>query len=124
MANPIEEFLQSYPNGVRAIIKELRNLVKGAMHGVHEFLYYDAVNYSVDDSPTGRICYISPTDSAVTFGFLSGASLDDQHHLLQGSGKRARHVRIKSVAEAKNPALKELVRQAWSRGPDQIAKTN
>ncbi len=124
MANPIEEFLSSYPDGIRAIIKELRNLVRGAMHGAHEFLYYDAVNYSVDDSPTGRVCYISPAESAVTIGFLFGTALNDPHHLLQGSGKHARHVRIKSVAEAKNPALRELAKSAWNRGPVQVAKTS
>src|SRR5215472_12327541 len=118
MSNPIEEFLSSYPDGVRSIIKELRNMVKDAMRGAHEFLYYDAVNYSVDDSPIGRVCYISPTDSAVTFGFLSGTALPDPQHLLQGNGKHARHVRIKSVREARNPALKDLVKLAWKQGPN------
>src|SRR5207245_9871949 len=92
------------------ITEELRHMARRAMPRAHEFLNYDAVNYSLSDSPLERICYISPAQSQVTVGFLFGASLDDQHHLLQGIGKRARHIKIRTLEEARNPAFKELVK--------------
>jgi hypothetical protein len=122
MADPIEEFLSNYPEEIRTMIKELRNVVKSAMHGAHEFLYYDAINYSLNDSPFGRICYISPMQTYVTLGFLFGAHLDDQHHLLQGSGKRARHIKIRTLEETRNSALKELVKAAWTHGAEPVPK--
>ncbi len=122
MPDPVEEFLSNYPEEVREISEELRRMARSAMHGAHEFLYYDAVNYSLDDSPLGRICYISPMHMHVTLGFLFGAHLDDQHHLLQGSGKRARHVKIRTLEEARNPALKELVKVAWTHGAEPLPK--
>jgi hypothetical protein len=91
------------------------------MPRAHEFLYYDAVNYSLSDSPLERICYISPAQTQVTLGFLFGAYLDDKHHLLQGIGKRARHIKIRTFEEAKNPALKELVKAAWTNGAASIS---
>ena len=123
MTDVVEEFLSSYPEEIRRISGELRKMARSAMHGAHEFLYYDAINYSLDDSPLGRICYITPMQTYVTLGFLFGARLDDQHHLLQGIGKRARHVKVRSLKEAKNPVLKELVKAAWTHGADPIPKT-
>ena len=123
MPDPVKEFLSNYPEEIRTIIGELRKMARSAMHGAHEFLYYDAINYSVDDSPLGRICYITPMQTYVTLGFLFGARLDDPHHLLQGIGKRARHIKIRTMDEAKNPTIKELVKQAWTHGAEPVPRT-
>lgn len=123
MVDVVVEFLSSYPEQIRKVSSELRHMARKAMPRAHEFLYYDAINYSLNDSPLGRICYISPMEKYVSLGFLFGRRLDDQHHLLEGSGKRARHVKIRTLEEAKNPALKELVKAAWSHGADLVPKT-
>ena len=122
MADVVEEFLSSYSEEIRRISSELRNMARKAMPRAHEFLYYDAINYSLSDSPLGRICYISPMEKYVTLGFLFGARLDDQHHLLQGIGKRARHIKIETLEEARNSAVKELVKAAWTHGADPVPK--
>jgi len=116
MANPIEEFLSGFPGSIRAIVEELRKIARNTMSQAHEFLYYDAINYSVNDSPKGRICYIEPTQTHVTLGFLFGGQLNDKSHLFRGGGKRARHITLTTVKETKNDALKELVKEAWSHG--------
>ncbi len=118
----MKEFLSNYSEEVRRISDDLRKMARSAMPGAHEFLYYDAINYSLSDSPLGRICYISPMEKHVTIGFLFGARLDDPRHLLEGSGKRARHVKIRTLEEGKNPALKELVKAAWIHGADPVPK--
>src|SRR5438093_12232077 len=116
MVDVVKEFLSNYPEGVRKITLELRKMTRKTLPRAHEFLYYDAINYSLDDSPLGRVCYISPMEKYVTLGFLFGAQLDDQHHLLQGSGKRARHVKIRTLEETKNSALKSWSRRRGSMG--------
>ena len=122
MADVVEGFLSNYPEEIRRMSAELRNVARKVMPGAHEFLYYDAINYSLSDSPLERICYISPMPRYVTLGFLFGARLDDQHHVLQGVGKRARHVKISTLEEARNPSLKELLKAAWTQGADPVAK--
>ena len=124
MTDVVEEFLSNYPEEIRRISAELRNTARKAMPKAHEFLYYDAINYSLNDSPLGRICYISPMETYVTLGFLFGARLDDNHHLLQGIGKRARHLKIRTMEEARNPALKELLKAAWAHGADPVPRRN
>jgi hypothetical protein len=36
--------------------------------------------------------------------------------LLGGSGKRTRHLKIRSLHEAKNPAIAHLLAQVWAYG--------
>src|SRR3989442_10190272 len=121
LVDVVKEFLSNYPDEIRMITEDLRPTARRAMLRAHDFLSYDAVNYSLSDSPLERICYISPAQNQVTLGFLFGAHLDDQHPLLQGIGKRARHIKIRTLEEAKNPALKGLVKAAWNDGAASIS---
>ena len=122
---PVEEFLSNLPADVQAITRELVALARKKLLGAHEFIYHNAVGYSVSDSPFDRICYIAPQkNNYVNFGFFFGAGLDDPKKLLIGEGKRLRHVKIWSVNEAKNAALAKLVSQTWKEAPESITKTH
>jgi hypothetical protein len=44
--------------------------------------------------------------------FWRGASLTDPHGLLAGTGKNLRHVKLRTVAEARAPAFAALIRDA------------
>jgi hypothetical protein len=92
------------------------------MPGAHEFIYHDAVGYSVSESPFDRICYIASQKGYVNFGFFFGAGLPDPEHLLAGEGKRMRHVKIRSLEDAKNRAFGKLIGATWKEGPESIAK--
>jgi len=48
--------------------------------------------------------------------FWRGTSLSDPHGLLEGTGKNLRHVKLRTVAEARAPAFATLVREAVRRG--------
>jgi len=44
--------------------------------------------------------------------FWRGSTLADPRHLLEGTGKNLRHVKLRTVAEARSPAFVALVRAA------------
>jgi hypothetical protein len=44
--------------------------------------------------------------------FWRGTTLKDPHHLLEGTGKNLRHVKLRSVEEATSPELVGLLREA------------
>jgi hypothetical protein len=44
--------------------------------------------------------------------FWRGTSLSDPRHLLEGTGKNLRHVKVRTTAAATSPALIALVREA------------
>ena|SRR5713101_4754346 len=120
LADAIEAYLTNYPDEIARITLQLRTMARHTLPGAHEFLYYETISYSLSDSPIDRICYISPTEKYVALGFSFGASLNDQDHLLKGNTKRARHVKLKTLDEAKNKALKKLVEEAWTDGANSV----
>jgi hypothetical protein len=53
--------------------------------------------------------YILPHKKWVNLGFYQGAHLMDKSDLLEGSGKKLRHVKIHTIEDANRPAIKELL---------------
>ncbi|SRR6266511_2990663 len=120
----VEQFLADLPPDLQAITRELVAIARKNMPKAHEFIYHDAVGYSVSESPYDRICYIAPQKKGyVNFGFFFGANLPDPKHLLVGEGKRLRHIKVRSVHDAKNPALGKLIAATWKEAPDQWRKS-
>jgi hypothetical protein len=56
------------------------------------------------------ICVIMPLKAAVNFGLPRGAELPDPDGLLEGTGKRARHVKVANVAQAGAHGLRALLK--------------
>ncbi len=124
--NPtVDQWLEKLPPDLQKITRELIAVARKNMPGVHEFIYHDAVGYSVNESPFDRICYIAPQKKGyVNFGFFFGAGLPDPKKLLVGEGKRLRHVKVWSMDEAKNPALAKLIAATWKKAPESVAKVH
>lgn len=121
----VQAWLANLAPDIRAITKQLRAVARKNMPKAHEFIYHDAIGYSVNDSPFDRICYIAPQKKGyVNFGFFFGAGIPDPEKLLIGEGKRLRHVKVRSVDEAKNPALAKLVAATWNEAPESVAKVH
>jgi hypothetical protein len=55
------------------------------------------------------ICVIMPLKAGVNFGMPRGAELDDPDGLLEGTGKRARHVRISAIEQVESPSIRALL---------------
>jgi hypothetical protein len=47
-------------------------------------------------------------------GFFHGAALADPTHLLQGTGKRMRHVKLRAGMDADEAALRRLIEAAYA----------
>ena len=61
---------------------------------------------------TDQFCWIAPARRHVSLGFYHGVDVPDPDGLLEGTGKRMRHVKIRTLTDLANPALGELVRFA------------
>ncbi len=71
-----------------------------------------------DGHPTACVgdaafCYVNAFTAHVNVGFFLGALLDDPAGLLEGTGKRMRHVKLRPGAETNEEALAALVREAY-----------
>lgn len=63
------------------------------------------------DAPFG---YVNVFRSHVNVGFFRGAALPDPTHLLQGTGKFMRHVKLRPGAAIDGAALRRLIEAAYS----------
>ena len=115
-------FIASCRPEQREIVRRLRAMVKLNMPEAHEMVYHAALGYSYSQSAFDRIVYISQASHHITLGFFFGANLPDPNHLLEGMGTRMRHVKIRSMEEAEDPALARLVGAAWKDAEVSIPK--
>jgi len=62
------------------------------------------------DAPFG---YVNVFKSHVNVGFYNGAFLKDPARLLEGTGKRMRHVKLKPGTDINSSALSALIRNSY-----------
>ncbi len=120
MSEQIDDYTNSFATELQAIIRALREIAKKSMPDAYEMIYHGAIGYSLNISPLDRICYIAPQKGYVNLGFFFGTHLDDPQHLLVGEGKRMRHIKVRSCEDASNPALEQVLKEAWKDAPDSI----
>jgi Domain of unknown function (DU1801) len=116
-----------YPDAadeVIAVVKELRALVRAQLPDAHEVFYHHILGYGSNESYFDRILYIAPQNGYANVGFFYGTHLADPSHLLEGSGKRMRHVKIRTtpLAASTRSDLSQLVREAWLDGVESVAQ--
>ncbi len=56
--------------------------------------------------------YVLPHKSWVNLGFYKGADMKDPKNLLEGTGAKMRHVKIRSIEDANRPNIHALVKEA------------
>ena len=114
--DPIEAFFAGYSSEVQAICRTLRTMVRSGMPEAKEVLFarHNHTGYLFTESMHDRVCDICPLKDYVRLGFDYGGYLADPEQMLEGTGKRMRHVKVRTVKEAENPALKHLVEAAWA----------
>ncbi|HEX5548622.1 MAG TPA: DUF1801 domain-containing protein [Ktedonobacterales bacterium] len=116
MEETVDELFPTTPPAVRAILGELRRVVCDTLPDATEILYHGALGYGATASGFDRILYVMPQNGYANLGFFYGIDVPDPSGLLEGTGKRMRHIKIRSILAAQNPAIVPLVWAAWKRG--------
>jgi hypothetical protein len=116
MEETTDELFPTTPDAVWALLAEVRRLVRDAIPGATETFYHGALEYGPNGSRSDRILYIAPQNGYVNLGFFFGVGTPDPTGLLEGSGKRMRHVKIKTVLAAQHLALAPLIQESWANG--------
>lgn len=116
---PVRAWLENLPAEKKLIVEALRKLLEAVAPLARESIYHDALWYGPPDSRY-PIFYITVFQAHVNLGFFYGGSVPDPERLLMGSGKRMRHITIRSVQETENPAITSLLAQAWTDGVHRV----
>ncbi len=64
--------------------------------------------------------YILPHSAWVNLGFYRGTDLPDPEALLEGTGARMRHIKIRSLDDTQIPAVRTLVAAAYAERRDAL----
>lgn len=110
----LDEFLVDYDPAVQQLAIKLRTLLLEVFPNAVEQFDKPAklIGYGFAKTYKGLVCAITLQKSYVNLMFSRGTELLDPHNLLEGTGKKARHVKIRQLEEIDNPALKELLKIA------------
>ena len=69
----------------------------------------------------GAFGYVNVFKAHVGVGFYHGAALDDPASLLEGAGKRARHVKLRPETSIDAAALRDLIAAAYRDARSRLA---
>jgi hypothetical protein len=106
----VAQYVNGLPKAQREIAKALRQLVLDAApkRDTTEAIKWTQPVFSNQ----GPFAFMKAARNHVTLGFWRGVELDDPKGLLEGSGSKMRHVKIKAPEDIKKTALRAMVKQA------------
>jgi hypothetical protein len=84
--------------------------MRGCGADVRELLHDGHPTACVGDA---AFAYVNAFRAHVNVGFFHGAMLDDPAGLLEGTGKRMRHVKLRPAQQVSAGALRELLAAAY-----------
>ena len=103
------------PAKLHAPMRALRELIVRLHSDVFEVVRLGdrAATYGVGPRKmSDGYAYILPYQSWVNLGFYRGADLADPAELLEGTGARMRHIKIRTLDDVKRPAVRALLIEA------------
>ena len=113
-----EDLLEMTEEALRPVVTALREVVFEVDPETCEVVRLGdrAVTYGVGPRKMlDGYAYILPHKRWVNLGFYQGVELADPSRLLEGTGAKMRHVKVRSVDEARRVAVRVLVRGALER---------
>jgi hypothetical protein len=107
----VDDWLRDDPAGLRAIAAAWFERMRQCGDDVVDLIHDGCPVACVGDAPFG---YVNAFKSHVNVGFFQGAALADPTQLLQGSGKRMRHVKVRPGRALDRAALAALIEAAYA----------
>jgi hypothetical protein len=107
----IESWMKQHRGELGEIARRWFGVMRACGDEVREVLHDGCANACLGDVPFG---YVGVFTEHVNVGFFYGAALHDPARLLQGSGKRMRHVKLKLGTATNENALNALIELAYS----------
>jgi hypothetical protein len=112
-------------DATRPICLRLRALVVSLHKDAYEIVWpkHRIASYGVGPKKmTEHYAYIGVQKSHVNLGFYYGASLPDADGVLEGTGKKLRHVKIRSLEFVESPTVKALLKAAIAERRARLSK--
>ncbi len=106
----IDAWLAAQRDDLRPLVETWFARMRQCGGDVRELMHDGCPTACVDDAAFG---YVNAFKDHVNIGFFFGALLKDPARLLEGTGKRGRHVKLRPGCEVDSAALAQLVDTAY-----------
>jgi hypothetical protein len=107
----VETWLSGEPVELRSIARQWFERMRLCGDDVRELMHDGCPVACVEDA---AFAYVNSFTSHVNVGFFHGAELKDPAGLLEGSGRRMRHVKVRPDRELNTAALGELIEASYA----------
>jgi hypothetical protein len=107
----IDRWLRAQRDGLRSFVETWFPRMRKCGSDVRELMHDGCPTACVDDAAFG---YVNAFQDHVNVGFFFGALLRDPAGLLEGTGKRGRHVKLRPGREVDPAALAQLIDTAYA----------
>jgi hypothetical protein len=110
-----DDAIDGFDPEIQAIARELKRII-ASIHGDFVEVCWPRqkiASYGIGPRKMSEhYAYIAPQTQYVNLGFYHGVALKDPAGLLEGAGKRLRHIKIKSISDAKKKDVVSLLKAA------------
>ena len=109
-----EDVISLFDDSIAELSNALRELIAQKYPGVIEVVWKQQkiIGYGIGPKKMSEhFTYIAPFKNHVNLGFYYGVELPDPHQLLNGTGKKLRHVKIRNLSDI-TPELGTLIEEA------------
>ena len=107
----VEAWLSEEPVELRSLAQKWFEKMRQCGDDVRELIHDGCPVVCVEDAAFG---YVNSFKSHVNVGFFYGAELDDSSGLLEGNGRRMRHVKLRAGRELNSEALARLIDASYA----------
>lgn len=112
-------FLATWSIEVQELVKACRSLILEVRPDAIEQIdpADHLIGYGFDQTYKGLVCAITVFRSYTNLMLARGAALPDPDQLLLGTGKHARHIRIRQSGDLAAAGVRRLLENAWETHP-------
>lgn len=115
----LRAFIEKFEPKDQRLIRAVRSAVRKRFPTANELVWdnynFFVIGYSPTERPADSIVSIAARANGVGLCFIHGAGLPDPKHLLLGSGKQTRFIRVESARVFTDPDVEALIAAAIER---------
>lgn len=115
----VAEWFADEPPELRSIARKWFTQMRECGGDVGELVHDGCPVACIGDAP---FAYVNAFSAHVNVGFFYGSALKDDAKLLQGTGKRMRHVKLRPGAPCDAAALRDLISAAYLDLKERLAE--
>ena len=104
----VDSWMAELDPPLREIAQALRELILEAAPDLKESIKWNTPNYARG----GNVCYLASAKGYINLGFFNGAGLPNPDGLIEGTGEKMRHIKVRRPEDIRPEVFASLVREA------------